>query len=125
MSRKKYSGIGNPRPAGFHVRRTLLAVCTALTAATITGPTWAQSTSKDPVKIGVLQSLSGAFAPIGTLGVKGAQLAIEGEEILGRPIQLVVEDDQSDPKVGAQKARKMIDLDKVVAIEGMVGSSIG
>lgn len=85
----------------------------------------AQQAASGPVKIGVLQSLSGSFAPIGPLGVNGAKLAAEGATVLGHPVELVIEDDQSDPKVGAQKARKLINVDKVVALEGMVGSSVG
>jgi branched-chain amino acid transport system substrate-binding protein len=81
--------------------------------------------TSEPVRIGVLQSLSGAFAPIGPLGVNGAKLAVEGATVLGHPVEVIVEDDQSDPKAGAQKARKLINVDKVVAIEGMVGSSVG
>ena len=92
------------------------------------GPAVQQAAANEtaaPVKIGVLQSLSGAFAPIGPLGVNGAKLAAENATVLGRPVELVVEDDQSDAKVGAEKARKLIDVDKVAAIEGMVGSAVG
>lgn len=89
------------------------------------GTASAAAQDSGPVKIGVLQSLSGAFSPIGPFGVNGAKLAATGARVLGRPVQLVVEDDQSDARVGAQKARKLIDVDHVAAIEGMVGSSVG
>jgi branched-chain amino acid transport system substrate-binding protein len=84
-----------------------------------------EASSNDPVKIGLVQSLSGPFAPIGALGVNGAKLAAEGQTILGRQVQLVVEDDNSNGKVGAQKATKLINSDRVVAMAGMAASSIG
>jgi len=89
------------------------------------GPGAKAADTSEPIKIGVLQSLSGALAPMGPMGVNGAKLAAEGAKVLGRPVQLVVEDDRTDPKAGAQQARKLIDVDKVVAIEGMVGSAVG
>lgn len=98
--------------------------CAALMCATTSVAVAAQA-STDPVKIGIVQSLSGPFAPIGALGVKGAQLAAEGQTILGRQVQLVVEDDNSNGKVGAQKATKLINSDHVVAMAGMAASSIG
>lgn len=112
---------------GFH-RWLLTAAGLSLSAAlmcAVAPMSVAATASSDPVKIGVVQSLSGPFAPIGALGVKGAQLAAEGQTILGRQVELIVEDDNSNGKTGAQKATKLINSDHVVAMEGMAASSIG
>jgi branched-chain amino acid transport system substrate-binding protein len=44
--------------------------------------------------------------------------------VLGRKIEMVKEDNQNDPGVGAQKARKLIDQDKVAALVGTVNSAV-
>jgi branched-chain amino acid transport system substrate-binding protein len=44
--------------------------------------------------------------------------------VLGRPIQLVIEDNKSDPKEAASAAEKLIVRDKVPAIMGAWGSSM-
>lgn len=114
---------GNHRALAGWPRGWLAKVAVAAGAGLCVLPAAGQA--QEAVKIGILQSLSGSFAPIGPMGVNGAKLAAEGATVLGHPVELVVEDDQSDPKAGAQKASKLINVDKVVAIEGMVGSSVG
>jgi len=44
--------------------------------------------------------------------------------VLGRKIELVKEDEQSDPGVGVQKARKLVNQDKAVALIGTVSSAV-
>jgi branched-chain amino acid transport system substrate-binding protein len=95
-------------------------------ASLIGAACWAANASAaEPIKIGVLQSLSGNFAATGPYGVKGAQVAAEGQSALGRPIELVMEDDKSDAKGAAQAVRKLVNVDKVVAIQGQVASNAG
>lgn len=106
-------------------RRKIALAIGALMMATSTSFAFTQASNQEPIRIGAIESLSGAFASIGTLGAKGAQLAADNVKVLGRPVQIIVEDDQSNPKVGAQKARKLISQDKVVALQGMAASTIG
>src|SRR5579863_8007520 len=53
----------------------------------------------DPIKIGVVAPLTGPIADAGRYGVQGARLAVEEVNkaggVLGRPLELVIEDDQS------------------------------
>src|SRR5947207_13527570 len=44
--------------------------------------------------------------------------------VLGRPIQLLIEDNKSDPKEAASAAEKLIVRDKVAVIMGAWGSSM-
>jgi branched-chain amino acid transport system substrate-binding protein len=44
--------------------------------------------------------------------------------VLGRPIELVSEDDQTNPEAAVRAARKLIDVDKVVAIMGTWASAV-
>lgn len=80
------------------------------------------SDASGPVKVGVLQSLTGTMA-ISEVTVKNAELlAIEeinaAGGVLGRQIEAVVEDGASDPVTFAQKAGKLIESNKVVTVFG-------
>ncbi|MBI3029492.1 MAG: ABC transporter substrate-binding protein [Candidatus Rokubacteria bacterium] len=86
---------------------------------------WAQ---QDPVKIGVIQPLSGPVAASGNYVRMGTEIARDWINarggVLGRQIQLVIEDNKSDPKEAASAAEKLIVRDKVPAIMGAWGSSM-
>ncbi|MBC7940836.1 MAG: ABC transporter substrate-binding protein [Chitinophagaceae bacterium] len=79
-----------------------------------------------PIKIGVLTSFSGTLAPVGQQVKWGFELAATeinaAGGILGRPIQLIEEDDESNPTVAARKAEKLLQQDKVDFITGMIHS---
>ncbi|MEA2800352.1 MAG: branched-chain amino acid transport system substrate-binding protein, partial [Rhodospirillaceae bacterium] len=83
--------------------------------------------ASDHVKIGVLTDMSGAYSAIGGKGsVAAARLAIEdfGNEVLGKPIELVVADHTGKPDVGANLARQWYDQEGVDAIFDVIGSSV-
>jgi branched-chain amino acid transport system substrate-binding protein len=84
-------------------------------------PVGAQSTG--PIKIGVLLPKSGPYAIQGENGYNGAQIAVDdfGGQVLGRPIQIVWLDEPS-PQVTQQNMRKLIEEEKVVAVQGGVSS---
>jgi branched-chain amino acid transport system substrate-binding protein len=81
-----------------------------------------------PIKIGVIQPLSGPVAASGNYVRMGAEIARDWVNarggVLGRQIQLVIEDNKSDPKEAASAAEKLIVRDKVPAIMGAWGSSM-
>ncbi|MDJ1170216.1 urea ABC transporter substrate-binding protein [Roseofilum sp. BLCC_M154] len=76
----------------------------------------------DTIKVGILHSLSGTMAISEKSVVESTQLAIEHINemggVLGKQIEAVVEDGASDWPTFAEKARKLIDQDQVVAIFG-------
>ena len=78
------------------------------------------------IKIGFLTTLTGPAAFLGRDMVNGAQLALEelGGRMGGVPAELVVEDDQLDPKTGVQKARKLLESDKVNLLAGMIFGNV-
>jgi branched-chain amino acid transport system substrate-binding protein len=79
------------------------------------------------IPIGEFASLTGGSASFGQSSHKGTILAIgeinSGGGVLGRPIRLITEDDQSQAGQPATIVRKLISQDKVVAILGEVASS--
>lgn len=84
---------------------------------------WApQAQAADPIKIGFSASLSGALASSGKANLLAQQ--IWAEEInakgglLGRPVQLVFYDDQTNASIIPGIYAKMIDIDKVDLLMG-------
>jgi branched-chain amino acid transport system substrate-binding protein len=81
--------------------------------------------TKEPIKIGVLASKTGALEAYGKQTLRGFELgldyATEGKmEVAGRKIEFIVEDTETKPEVAVQKATKLLEEDKV---DFLVGSS--
>ena len=78
------------------------------------------------IKIGVNEPLTGAFAASGTYVVNGAKIAADEINakggILGKKIELVIEDNKSNPTEAAAVAEKLITSDKVDATPGPAGT---
>lgn len=81
-----------------------------------------------PIKIGTLTPLTGAGGPYGPVMVKAVKAVIDEVNaaggVLGRKVELISEDDQTNPEAGVRAARKLIDVDKVSAILGTWASSV-
>ncbi len=88
----------------------------------------APSQNLEPIKIGSLNHVSGAGATWGVPEQNAIELAVEeinaAGGVLGRQIQLIKEDDNTDTDMAVQKAKKLCESDKVEAIFGGVWSSI-
>jgi branched-chain amino acid transport system substrate-binding protein len=82
---------------------------------------------QDPLKIGVIQPLTGPWAYDGLRVVDGAKLAVESINaaggVTGKRIVLVVEDNKGAPTDSVSAAEKLISRDRVSAIIGAWGSS--
>jgi branched-chain amino acid transport system substrate-binding protein len=85
------------------------------------------SDTNSPIKIGEFASLTGSEATFGQQSHNGTQLAIDeinaAGGVLGRKIELLTEDDQSQAGQPSTAVRKLISSDGVVAILGEVASS--
>jgi branched-chain amino acid transport system substrate-binding protein/urea transport system substrate-binding protein len=107
-------------------RRRLIQGALASAAATALGFPYV-ARAADPIKVGVLQPLSGGLENLGQLGVQGTQLAVEEANdaggVLGRKFELVIADDKTDPKTAVERCRELIQRDKVVGIFGPVTSA--
>jgi len=109
-----------------HTRlRHKLLVLTAA-ASLVGGHVSAQST--EPIRIGSLFILSGSAANYGRFAEQGIRMALDEINaqggVLGRPLELVLEDDQGRAAVGIQAARKMVYQDKVNALIGVDSSGV-
>jgi len=110
-------------------RRTFLQGAAA--AAVLLGPGVPFITRRagavEPLYIGVVSPASGNYADHGMMERMGMQMAADEfkeKGVLGRPVKLLVEDDETDPQVGARKARRLIEVDKVKYLMGGVSSSV-
>jgi urea transport system substrate-binding protein len=95
---------------------------TASTSASPEASPAASAASGDTIKVGILHSLSGTMAISEKSVVDAEQLAIEeinnAGGVLGKKIEAIVEDGASDWPTFNEKAKKLIDQDKVVTIFG-------
>jgi branched-chain amino acid transport system substrate-binding protein len=98
-----------------------------LALAMLFGPVGASPTAaQQPIRIGASAAITGRDAVQGGYFREGYLLCQkhvnEKGGVLGRPIQLVVHDDTSEPSVAARLYEKLIAEDKVDAILGPYGS---
>jgi len=79
---------------------------------------------KPPIKVGVLYSLTGVYAGPSRDGVNGFRLAFDevNNEVAGRKLDLIIEDDQAQPAVALTKARKLVEKDRVHVLSGIIWS---
>jgi branched-chain amino acid transport system substrate-binding protein len=110
-------------------RRTLIKAGLALGAAqAVSAPFVIKALGETPIKIGFIDPLTGVYADASKSELNGAQLAVAeinaSGGVLGRPIDMLVEDSANDVGAAVQKARKLIDRDKIQFLVGDLNSSI-
>ena len=110
-------------------RRRLVKSGLALGAVQFASPLVLRARAADAVKIGLDYPLTGPYAPNGKNELTGCQMALDEINakggILGRPVELIVEDSTSgDAGTAVQKARKLIEGDKVDFLLGNVNSAL-
>ena len=109
-------------------RRTVLKFGLACGACDIAAPFPIQALGDEPVKIGMVEPLSGVYEKLAAAEVEGARLALEEVNrsggILGREVRLFIEDSANDVAVGVAKTRQLIDRDQVDFILGDLNSAV-
>ncbi len=81
----------------------------------------------DPIKIGVPTVLSGSNAQYGLQAKRACEMYARDIKakggILGRPVELILEDTTGDPATAVRKAQKLVEKDGVKFLTGIVLSS--
>ncbi len=81
-----------------------------------------------PLRLGVLTPLTGAGSFDGPRMLKAMQAVANDVNaaggLLGRKIELVVEDDETNPEAAVRAAHKLVDVDKVPVIMGTWASAV-
>ncbi len=116
----------NPRRIS---RRRLVKSGLALAGARFAGPFVISTRAAEAVRIGLDNPLTGPVASLGKNELIGCQMAIDEINakggILGRPVELIVEDSTSgDAGTAVMKARKLIESDKVDFLLGNDNSAL-
>lgn len=110
-------------------RRTVLRSGTAV-AATLAAPAVLRAAEPDPIRIGILQPVTGALAMDGEFGRSGAELGIADinaaggiKALGGARLEMVFGDARSNPEAGTQEVERM-QSEGVAAIVGGFASPI-
>ena len=87
-----------------------------------------QAFSADTFKIGMITTLSGPFEFVGRTYVAGMEFAVEEQNakggILGKKIELIIEDDEFKPDIAIRKARSLISEKNINLLDGAGGSHV-
>ena len=102
-------------------RRSLLLASLATPALSNSG------FAADPIKIGMTQPLTGAVAASGNYVANGAKIATEvlnrAGGVLGRPLELILEDNKSNPREAVASVEKLVLRDRVPVLIGAWSST--
>lgn len=116
-----------------HVKRLLVIALSAslllMTACTTkSGGSTTTPASGEPIKIGLDAAITGPSAELGKGIQMGAQLAVKQINakggVLGRPLELVIRDDQSNTQLALNAVNEFIQKENVVAIVGPTNSGV-
>lgn len=95
---------------------------TAVKSETAAPAEASEDLSGDPIKIGVIAAKSGVNKAVGEYSQEGATYAVEeinaNGGILGRPVELVVEDEVDNLQASVNAATKLLENDELIAIIG-------
>jgi len=104
------------------MRSKSLLLCASLVATIVASQSGVMVRAQEPIKVGILHSLSGTMA-ISETTLKDTILMMIDEQnrqggLLGRPLEAVVVDPASDWPLFAEKARQLLLQDKVAVVFG-------
>lgn len=109
--------------------KRMVAVVLLVTLGTALVFASGQQDAEGPIRIGVIQDLSGPTSVWGNAVSRGAQVAVEEVNaaggVLGRQLELVVYDVQLNPQEAITAYNRLADQDRVAAIVGPPISNIG
>ena len=81
----------------------------------------------DPIKIGVLSPVTGAWTVYGQAHSRGFELAVEeinaAGGVLGRPIEMILADYQTDQRLVVEQANRLLRQEKVDLLAGTFSSA--
>lgn len=114
-----------------HSRRNVLKGLGATAAVTAAGGfpgiVSRSFASDDPIRIGVISPLSGAWTVYGRAHIAGLEMAVQEVNdaggVLGRPLELVVADSRTEPSVVAEEANRLVRRERVDFLAGTFSSA--
>ena len=110
------------------IGKSVAKALAVLTACLVIGGVPPTDAQQEPIKVGMIQPLSGPIAAAGSYITNGAKIALDRVNakggVKGRKLELIIEDNKSDPAETRNAAEKLIVRDKVPVIIGAWGSSM-
>jgi urea transport system substrate-binding protein len=106
----------------------VLGASTALTAGSLAAPAIIRSASAaDPIRVGVISPLTGAWTVYGKAHSAGFQMAVdeinEKGGVLGRPLEVVIGDSKTEPRIVVEQANRLIRQERVDFLAGTFSSA--
>ncbi|HEX8807458.1 MAG TPA: ABC transporter substrate-binding protein [Xanthobacteraceae bacterium] len=97
----------------------------AALASTLGSPVLLAQT-RAPIRLGHLNSFTGGIAYAAAATYNAMELYFDSINwtVAGRKIEIIKEDDQFNPQVGLQKAKKLVESDKVDLVVGVQASNV-
>ena len=87
-----------------------------------------KSQAAEPIRIGLDETRSGPFTMTGDRTVLGMEVAVKAINqsggLLGRPLEVVIEDNQMKPQIAVQKLKKLILKDKCDVVFSVTSSAV-
>ena len=112
-------------------RRTALqalGATTALATSALAAPAIIRRASaQDPIRVGVISPLTGAWTVYGKAHSAGFQMAVdeinEKGGVLGRPLEIVLGDSKTEPRIVVEQANRLIRQERVDFLAGTFSSA--
>jgi urea transport system substrate-binding protein len=111
-------------------RNTLkvLGASTALAAGSLAAPAIIRTASAaDPIRVGVVSPLTGAWTVYGKAHSAGFQMAVdeinEKGGVLGRPLEVVIGDSKTEPRIVVEQSNRLIRQERVDFLAGTFSSA--
>jgi branched-chain amino acid transport system substrate-binding protein len=113
------------RKNGMSRRRFMASSAGAALATSFPAPA-VLAQSRVPLRLGNLNSFTGAIAYSAENNLNGMNLYFDsiGGSVAGRKVEIIKEDDQFNPQIGLQKAKKLVESDKVDMLVGVQASNV-
>jgi branched-chain amino acid transport system substrate-binding protein len=85
-------------------------------------PSFLSAQEKEPIKIGLITTLSGTYSQPGADSQNGVIFYLEkiGYKMADRKVELIAEDEEASGSVALTKARKLVELNRVHALIGPI-----
>src|SRR4030088_2756354 len=107
-------------------RRKFMAGTAGAALAAKPAPPAVFAQTRAPLRLGNLNSFTGAIAYAAENNLHGMNLYLDsvGGTIAGRKVEIIKEDDQFNPQVGLPKGKELVESDKVDLVGGVQASNV-
>jgi urea transport system substrate-binding protein len=118
------------KSSGLTRRKTLqtLGATTALATASLAAPAIIRRASaQDPIRVGLISPLTGAWTVYGKAHSAGFEMAVDeinaNGGVLGRQIEIVIGDSKTEPRIVVEQANRLIRQEQVDFLAGTFSSA--